>query len=109
MKKERWGKKYGDKRNWRAYNEELVARREACISLDFIQGWDSDLIFFLFCGSAIIGDSAIPFRTSLPEIAANSEVRHRHHKERYPRKHDEGNPFTHSLPFSVDIAPKVGC
>lgn len=50
----------------------------------------------------------IPFRTPLPEIAANSEVHHRHHKERHPREHDEGNPLAHSLPFPVDIAPKVG-
>ncbi len=43
MKKERWGKKYEDKRNWREYNEKLVARGEACISLDLIETWDKDL------------------------------------------------------------------
>jgi len=33
MRKERWGKKYEDKRDWREYNEKLVARGEAYISL----------------------------------------------------------------------------
>ena len=37
------GKKYEDKRNWREYNEKLVARGEACISLDLIETWDKDL------------------------------------------------------------------
>jgi len=43
MRKERWGKKYKDKRNWRESNEKLVARGEAYISLDFIETWDKDL------------------------------------------------------------------
>ena len=43
MRKERWGKKYEDKRNWREYNEKLVARGEVCISLDLIETWDKDL------------------------------------------------------------------
>ena len=43
MRKERWGKKYKDKRNWREYNEKLVARGEAYISLDFIETQDKDL------------------------------------------------------------------
>ena len=43
MRKERWGKKYKDKRNWREYNEKLVARGEVCISLDLIETWDKDL------------------------------------------------------------------
>jgi len=33
MRKERWEKKYEDKRNWREYNEKLVACGEAYISL----------------------------------------------------------------------------
>ena len=37
------GKKYKDKRNWREYNEKLVARGEAYIFLDFIETWDKDL------------------------------------------------------------------
>jgi len=37
------GEKYKDKRNWREYNEKLVARGEAYISLDFIETWDKDL------------------------------------------------------------------
>ena len=44
MRKERCGKKYKDKRNWREYNEKLVARGEAYISLDFIETQDKDLI-----------------------------------------------------------------
>jgi len=43
MRKERWGKKYKDKRKWREYNEKLIARGEAYISLDFIETWDKDL------------------------------------------------------------------
>ena len=43
MRKERWGKKYEDKRDWREYNEKLVARGEAYISLDFIDSWKEDL------------------------------------------------------------------
>jgi len=38
MKKQRWGEKYIDKRNWKEYNEKLVARGEAYISLDLILG-----------------------------------------------------------------------
>ena len=36
-------KKYKDKRNWREYNEKLVAREEAYIYLDFIETQDKDL------------------------------------------------------------------
>jgi len=43
MRKERWGKKYKDKRSWREYNEKLVAREEAYIYLDFIETQDKDL------------------------------------------------------------------
>jgi IS5 family transposase len=43
MKKERWGKKYKDKRNWRKYNRKLVRRGEAYLSLDFIESWDKEL------------------------------------------------------------------
>ncbi|MCW3133968.1 MAG: hypothetical protein N2V78_06550 [Methanophagales archaeon] len=39
MRKERRGKKYEDKRDWREYNEKLVARGEAYISLDFIDSY----------------------------------------------------------------------
>ena len=37
------GEKYKDKQNWREYNEKLVARGEAYISLDFIETQDKDL------------------------------------------------------------------
>ena len=43
MKKNRWGKKYKDSRNWRKYNRKLVRRGEAYISLDFIETWKKEL------------------------------------------------------------------
>lgn len=43
MKKERWGKEYEDKRNWREYNEKPVARGVAYVSLDFVDSWNKDL------------------------------------------------------------------
>jgi len=43
MKKPHESKKYIDKRDWHTYNERLVARGEAYISLDFIDLWDKEL------------------------------------------------------------------
>lgn len=43
MKEQRWGKKYIDKRDWHMYNEKLVIRGEAYLSLDFIKSWDREL------------------------------------------------------------------
>jgi len=43
MKKKRWGKKYVDKRDWHTYNEKLVRRGEAYVSLNFIDTWSKDV------------------------------------------------------------------
>lgn len=43
MKKKRWGKKFIDKRDWHTYNEKLVRRGEAYVSLDFINSWSKDI------------------------------------------------------------------
>lgn len=41
--KKRWGKKFIDRRDWRAYNEELVKVGEYLLDLDWVEGWDNDL------------------------------------------------------------------
>jgi len=41
--KQRWGKKFIDRRNWPVYNEQLVKRGEYFIALDFVEGWDDEL------------------------------------------------------------------
>jgi hypothetical protein len=39
-----WGeKKHADGTDWKEYNERLVARGEACMSLDFLQSWKKDI------------------------------------------------------------------
>ena len=43
VKRERWGKEYTDRRNWREYNEKLVRRGELYLSLDFLDNWDKEL------------------------------------------------------------------
>ena len=43
MEKERLGENHEGKRNWREYNEKLVARGEAYIVLDFIDSWIKDV------------------------------------------------------------------
>lgn len=40
---ERWGKKFIDKRNWKAYNDQLVKRGEYLLDLDWVEQWDSEL------------------------------------------------------------------
>lgn len=44
VKSERWGKKYKDKRDWKAYSEELVVRGEFFLELDWVKSWDDELI-----------------------------------------------------------------
>ena len=39
----RWGKKFIDNRDWKAYNEQLVKRGEYLLALDFVEGWDTEL------------------------------------------------------------------
>ena len=39
----RWGKKYEDKRDWKKYNEKLVSRGEAYVSMDFLRTWEGDV------------------------------------------------------------------
>jgi hypothetical protein len=39
-KLERWGKPYGDTRDWREYNEQLVKRGTLYLSLEFVEQWD---------------------------------------------------------------------
>lgn len=38
-RKKRWGKKYVDKRDWKAYNEQLVKRGEFYLSPAFLSSW----------------------------------------------------------------------
>lgn len=42
-KKERWGKEFKDKRDWKIYNEELVIRGEFFFDFDFLDSWDKEL------------------------------------------------------------------
>ncbi len=39
----RWGRKFIDKRDWNAYNEQLVKRGEYLLALDFVEDWDEEL------------------------------------------------------------------
>lgn len=43
-KRERWGKKFKDKRDWKAYHEELIIRGEFFFDFDFLENWDDELI-----------------------------------------------------------------
>ncbi len=40
----RWGRKFIDKRDWHVYNEQLVKRGEYLLALDFVKGWDKELV-----------------------------------------------------------------
>lgn len=40
---ERWGKKFVDKRDWKAYNEELVVRGEFYLDLKWVKDWNNEL------------------------------------------------------------------
>lgn len=42
-KRERWGKKFEDKRNWKIYHEELIIRGEFFFDFDFLENWDKEL------------------------------------------------------------------
>lgn len=42
-KKERWGKKYKDKRNWEMYNQELVTRGYFYINPKFLDTWNEEI------------------------------------------------------------------
>ena len=42
-KKERWGKKFEDKRDWKKENEKHVVRGEFLFDLDFVKSWDEEL------------------------------------------------------------------
>lgn len=43
-KRERWGNKFEDKRNWKVYHEELIIRGEFFFDFDFLENWDDELI-----------------------------------------------------------------
>ncbi len=43
MAQKRWGPKYEDKRNWPAYNRQLVKRGEYLLDFDLLQGWEGEL------------------------------------------------------------------
>lgn len=43
VQKERWGKKYKDKRDWKSYSEELVVRGEFLLELNWVKNWDKEL------------------------------------------------------------------
>ena len=42
-KRERWGKKFEDKRDWKTENEKYVVRGEFLFDLDFVKSWDEEL------------------------------------------------------------------
>ena len=42
-KRERWGKKFEDKRDWKKENEKYVVRGEFLFDLDFVKSWDKEL------------------------------------------------------------------
>ena len=42
--KKRWGKKFVDKRDWHAYNEELVKVGEYMLDMDWVEGWEDELV-----------------------------------------------------------------
>ena len=42
-KTKRWGDSYFDRRDWSAYNEQLVKRGEFFIDLDFVEHWQQEL------------------------------------------------------------------
>lgn len=42
-RKGRWGKKFVDKRDWKAYNEELVVRGKFYLDFDWVKNWDKEL------------------------------------------------------------------
>lgn len=42
-KKERWGKKFVDKRDWKTYNEELVVRGEFLLECGWVESWKDEL------------------------------------------------------------------
>ena len=42
-KRERWGKKYTDKRVWKIENEKYVVRGEFLLDLDFVKSWGKEL------------------------------------------------------------------
>ena len=43
VKRERWGKKFEDKRDWKIENEKYVVRGEFLFDLDYVKSWDKEL------------------------------------------------------------------
>lgn len=43
-KHKRWGKKFEDNRDWKKYNEQLVKRGEYLLDLDWVKGWNNELV-----------------------------------------------------------------
>ena len=43
-KRERWGNKFEDKRDWKVYHEELIIRGEFFFDFDFLEHWDDELV-----------------------------------------------------------------
>lgn len=43
-KRDRWGKKFKDRRNWKVYHEELIIRGEFFFNFDFLENWDDELV-----------------------------------------------------------------
>jgi len=42
--RKRWGKKFIDRRDWHAYNEELVRVGEYMLDMDWVESWDDELV-----------------------------------------------------------------
>ncbi|PIN87952.1 IS5/IS1182 family transposase [Candidatus Woesearchaeota archaeon CG10_big_fil_rev_8_21_14_0_10_32_24] len=43
-KRDRWGKKFEDTRDWKVYHEELIIRGEFFFDFDFLENWDDELV-----------------------------------------------------------------
>lgn len=65
-KTKRWGDSYFDRRDWPAYNEQLVKRGEYFLDLDFVERWEEELALMNLgkCGAPYL------FPNSLIELQA---------------------------------------
>lgn len=76
----RWGKRFIDKRDWPAYNEQLVKRGEYLLALDFVENWDKEL------ASMNAGKVGAPYRFPMTLI----ELQAIWHAKRLPYRMIEG-------------------
>lgn len=62
----RWGRRFRDKRDWHTYNGQLIKRGEIILALDFVKGWNDELIE-MNCGKV---GAPYQFPDSLIELQA---------------------------------------